>query len=129
MAPLVTFLLYTGARVSEALYLDWREVDLARRRVVFLDTKNGEDRGVPLHDRVFEVLANFPDREGRVFLRPGRKIGHNRREMVPYAPRNGGGGQIDTGFNAACRRAGIDDLTAATPGRHGCTAKRATSCS
>ena len=110
MVPLVTFLFYTGARLSEALYLDWREVDLARRRVVFLDTKNGEDRGVPLHPRVFEALANLPHREGRVFLRPGRKVGRNRREMVPYARREGGGGQIDTGFKAACRRAGITDF-------------------
>ena len=30
LRPLVLFLLGTGARMSEALYLDWREVDLAR---------------------------------------------------------------------------------------------------
>jgi integrase len=111
MATLVTFLFYTGARLSEALYLDWREIDLKNRRVVFLDTKNGTNRGVPLHARVFEMLANMPQRDGPVFLRPGRKIGRNKREMVPYARRtDGGGGQIATGFNAACRRAGIHDF-------------------
>jgi integrase len=49
LRPLIVFLLCTGARLSEALYLSWKDVDLARRHVVFLDTKNGEDRGVPLH--------------------------------------------------------------------------------
>ena len=38
------------------------------------------------------------------------QVGRNRREMVPYAVRDGGGGQIDTGFKAACRRAGITDF-------------------
>ena len=42
LRPLVMFLLGTGARLSEALYLEWREADLPRvHHVVFLDTKNG----------------------------------------------------------------------------------------
>ena len=97
-APLVILLFYTGARVSEAVYLDWADVDLARRRVVFLDTKNGEDRGVPLHPRVFEALANLPHREGAVFRCPNSR---------PYVRRVDSGGQIRTAFRAACRRAGI----------------------
>src|SRR6202008_5116467 len=30
LRPLVTFLIYTGARAGEALWLDWRHVDLQR---------------------------------------------------------------------------------------------------
>lgn len=102
LAPLLTFMLYTGARLGEALALDWRNVDLTRRRVMFLDTKNGESRGVPLHPRAFEALANLPgDRAGRVFCRP---------DGAPYAPRADGGGQIKTAFNAACRRAGLAEI-------------------
>ena len=101
LAPLVIFLLYTGARVSEAVHLDWSEVDLARRRVVFLDTKNGEDRGVPLHSRAFEALANLPHRDGAVFRCPNFR---------PYVRRLDSGGQIRTAFKAACRRAGINDF-------------------
>ena len=44
LRPLVIFLFYTGARVGEALWLDWREVDLVRGQVVFVDTKNGDRR-------------------------------------------------------------------------------------
>jgi hypothetical protein len=61
MRPLVIFLFYTGARLSEALYLSWREVDLASKQVRFLDTKNGTDRGVPLHARVVAPVDPLMD--------------------------------------------------------------------
>lgn len=108
LRPLVIFLLYTGARLSEALYLDWRDVDLAAGRVTFRDTKNGEDRGVPLHERVVDVLERIKFRQdwtikyGPVFL---------THKGEPYARRQGGGGQIDTAFQGACRRAGIEDFS------------------
>jgi integrase len=102
MRPLVMFLFATGARVSEALYLDWRNVDLDRAHVTFTDTKNGEDRGVPLHPRVVDALRQLRHRSGRVFL---------TQKSLPYAVKDDGGGQIKTGFMAACRRAGIEDFS------------------
>ncbi len=102
LQPLVTFLFYTGARLSEALYLDWRDVDLQRGQVCFIDTKNGESRGVPLHDCVIAELANLPRREGAVFRRPDGR---------PYERKTDGGGQIKTAFKGACRRAGIENFT------------------
>jgi integrase len=63
-------MLYTGARCGEALWLDWRNVDLQRRQVMFENTKNGDSRGVPLNQRVVAELANLPHREGEVFRRP-----------------------------------------------------------
>src|SRR5262245_26138189 len=45
LRPLVVFLLATGARLSEALYIDWRQIDLVRGHADFLKTKNGEARG------------------------------------------------------------------------------------
>jgi integrase len=102
MEPLLVFLFYTGARLSEALYLDWKNVDLSRAHVAFLDTKTGDDRGVPLHPRVVAALANLEHRSGAVFRRP---------DGSAYEPKKGGGGQIKTGFKGACRRAGITDFT------------------
>ena len=105
--PLVIFLLYTGARIGEALWLDWRDVDLARAHVTFPKTKNGEPRGVPLHPRVVAALANLPLRNNaEVFRRP---------DGVPYErSRNiddtSAGGRIKTAFKGACRRAGITDF-------------------
>jgi integrase len=94
----VIFLLYTGCRLSEGLYLGWSQVDLERGEVQFLQTKNGEARGVPLHPRVIAALQALPRRDGAVFRRP---------DGQPYAPKHDGGGQIKTGFYGACRRAGI----------------------
>ena len=47
--PLFLFLMLTGCRVSEAINLKWRDVDLEARWLVLRDTKNGTDRGVPIH--------------------------------------------------------------------------------
>jgi len=101
LRPLVTFLFGTGARASEALYLDWRDVDLARAHVTFVKTKNGEQRGVPLHGRVVEALRVLPHRHGAVFRT------HKGR---PYARRPHEGGQAMSAFKTACRRAGIEDF-------------------
>jgi integrase len=106
LRPLVIFLFYTGARLAEALYLDWRQLDLDRGEVRFLETKNGDPRGVPLHARVRAALAELKHRGGEVFRRP---------DGQPYMRKVDGGGQIKTAFKAACRRAGITDFTP-----HGC---------
>src|SRR5262249_25314901 len=99
---IVLFMFYTGARVSEALYLEWRQVDLARAEVQFLETKNGEARGVPLHPRGVAALQSLKHRAGAVFRKP---------YGTSDARKADGGGQIKTGFYAACRRAGITDFT------------------
>lgn len=101
LRPLVIFMFYSGARMSEALYLDWANVDLGRAHVRFLDTKNGDPRGVPLHSRIVAELANLPHRNSAVFRRP---------DGQPYSAKDASGGQIKTAFRGACRRAGIDDF-------------------
>lgn len=102
LLPLVVLLLYSGARVSEALYLDWQQVDLGRGQVSFPKTKNGDARGVPLHARVITELANLKHRQGAVFRRPDGR---------PYEVKEDGGGQIKTAFKGACRRAKVEDFT------------------
>lgn len=101
LQPLLVFLFGTGARLSEALFLQWSNVDLARCHVNFIDTKNGDDRGVPLSDKVSAALAALPHRVGPVFVRDDGK---------PYKRREDGGGLIKTAFKSACRRAGITDF-------------------
>ena len=101
LRPLVMFLLGTGARMSEAIYLDWREVDLAAAHVTFLNTKNGEARGVPLHTRLVSELRSLRHRQGRVF---------RTNAGLPYAEKDSGGGQVKTAFHGACRRAEIEDF-------------------
>jgi integrase len=70
--------------------------------VNFIDTKNGEARGVPLHSRLVNELRMLHHREGNVFRTPSGR---------PYAQKEAGGGQIKTAFRGACRRAGITDFS------------------
>ena len=106
LRPLVIFLIYTGARAGEALWLDWTNLDLTRAHVTFPETKNGEARGVPLPQRVVDALSKLPHRKGAVFRRP---------DGLPYkrpedAENRSAGSRIKTGFKGACRRAGLKDF-------------------
>lgn len=102
LRPLLVFLLHTGARLGEALRLEWSEVDMAARRATFLRTKNGESRGVPLNADALQALANLPHRDGHVFLTPAGTPYHDTRGL--------GGSPIKRAFRTACRRAGIAGL-------------------
>ncbi|MGI9504730.1 MAG: tyrosine-type recombinase/integrase, partial [Geminicoccaceae bacterium] len=102
LQPILTFLLNTGCRISEALTLKWYAVDLDRKLVVFGKTdddktKNDETRGVPLNEIAFATLVTMSCRGGSVF---------RTHKGEPYPVREGGG-QIKTGFRNACRRSGI----------------------
>ena len=106
LRPLIMFLLFTGARAGEALWLQWRDVGLSRSHVSFQKTKNGKPRGVPLHSSLVAELANLSHRDGYVFLKP---------DGQPYSLPRGdadrsAGSRIKTGFQAAVRRAGLKDF-------------------
>lgn len=55
----VLIALSTGARYSEIHNLEWKNVDLKNKQFYFLNTKNGENRGVPMSQTVYEELVNF----------------------------------------------------------------------
>lgn len=112
LRPLLTFLVGTGARMTEALYLDWRDVDLTGARAIFWAdrTKSGKRRDAYLPPRVVVALANLPHREGPVFRWQTRlrKDGTPRHTRA-YADRGRRyGGQIKTGWAGAVARATLD---------------------
>lgn len=99
LRPLIVFLLGTGARVGEALALDWDSVDLQAGTAVFWEdtTKAGKKRVAKLSPLAVTALANLPHRTGAVFRRP---------DGEPYAEKGDeGGGEFRTAWRAACRRA------------------------
>lgn len=101
--PLLLFIVCTGARMGEALDLDWADVDLPAAKVVFRLTKNSAPRAASLPTAAVFSLAELPLREGAVF---------RRDDGEPYADRKReGGGQIKTAWAGACRRAGIATAT------------------
>jgi integrase len=99
LKPLLIFLLGTGARVSEALLLDWQDVDLAGGRAIFWQTKSGKRRVAELPPRVIAALAELPHREGRVFR-------HQRGDYTVGEHR--AGGEFRSAWLTAIRRAGLD---------------------
>ncbi len=68
LGPLVRLALATGARKGELAGLLWPNVDLDRRVIRFVDTKNGEDCSVPLAPSAVKVLREW--RKGRLPVGP-----------------------------------------------------------
>jgi integrase len=95
LAPLLVFMLSTGARITEAINITWADVDLGRRHVILHNTKNGETYGVHLGEAALTELANLPgDRN------PKRRVfGYSNRRSMRTALAN------------ACERAGVTDFT------------------
>jgi integrase len=100
--PLLIFLFYTGARISEAMNLQLQDLDLERRHVQFIDTKNGTDRGVPLHPRVVEAL-----REMLSVHRPNGGDVFRRLDGTEYDHDSKPSDRIRNVFKEACKRAKI----------------------
>ncbi|MDA8377914.1 MAG: tyrosine-type recombinase/integrase [Planctomycetia bacterium] len=89
LSAIVRFALETGMRKSEIQKLLWKDVDMGKGIAQLYDTKNGEDRTIPLSSRAIAVLKALPRNiNGKVF--PGADVSHS--------------------FAAACKRAAIDDL-------------------
>lgn len=55
----VLIALLAGARKSEILKLTWATVDFEHKMLYFMKTKNGEDRGTPMHEVLYNELLKF----------------------------------------------------------------------
>lgn len=65
--PLITFYLVTAARRGEALNLRWSNLDLDNQSALFLKTKNGTDRRVPIRRDALPCLRRLQRSDDRVF--------------------------------------------------------------
>lgn len=90
--PSVELAVETAMRQGELLEMRWQDLDLKRKFILLRDTKNGEDRAVPLSPSAISVLKQMPRSiNGKVFPIP--------RITLAAA------------FQAARERAEIDDFT------------------
>lgn len=81
----------TGMRRGEIASINWADIDIQRRIICLKDTKNGDDRQVPLSSNAINVLETIPRRQdGNVF------------DITAHA--------VTYAFIRACKRAGISDL-------------------
>ncbi|EHL99575.1 site-specific recombinase, phage integrase family [Acetobacteraceae bacterium AT-5844] len=100
LQPIIIFLLCTGVRIGEAIDLEWRNVDLAGRKVILWEgtTKSRRRRVVHLNPRAVASLTALPGREGRVF---------RRDDGEPYMQTASIRSPIRTAWNSAAYRAGL----------------------
>lgn len=76
---LVLIAISTGARFGEITKLKWQHIDFENQMFHFFDTKNGEDRGVPISSIVLAELKSFSKvrniKSDYVFIRSdGKKL-------------------------------------------------------
>ena len=58
---IVLMALTTGARKSEIINLTWKNADLENKAIYFLNTKNGDDRTIPIPDILYMELKAFKE--------------------------------------------------------------------
>ncbi|HEY4830967.1 MAG TPA: site-specific integrase [Waddliaceae bacterium] len=93
---IVLIALTTGARQGEILNLQWTDVDFDNHFLHLRDTKNGENRSVPIAEEIFQMLQQQRKDNGLVF--PAYKN--------PLLPCN-----IRSAWETALKRANIQDFT------------------
>jgi len=88
---IILLALETGMRRGELSELRWKDVDLKKRTATLWDTKNGDNRVVPLSSKALTLLGSLPiNIKGHVFA------------MLPDS--------ITKAFNRICERAKIEEL-------------------
>jgi integrase len=65
--PLVELAIETGMRRGELLKVLWVDLDIAARQLTIRDTKNGEDRTIPLTTRAATILQTLPLTDDCIF--------------------------------------------------------------
>ena len=104
----------TGARASEIAWLKWDRISLSKQdgnhpHLLFLDTKNGSDRIVPLSPKAVELISRIPVEKRTGFLFPSTKNGSGA--IRPHS--------ISTAFRRARQRLNEDGVSVEALRFHG----------
>ena len=102
LAALIMFMSQTAARVSEAIELRWKEVDLIRRTALLLKTKTETNSQRMLTDQMIARLY---------IMREGKQAGDR---VFRYGCRH----SVNERIKAVCKRADIEYKPTHTCGRH-----------
>lgn len=97
LLPLVALAVNTGMRRGELLALRWQDVDLERRTIFVRESKNGEQREIPLAASLVEGLRRLRG------TRPAEWPVFSHADGRPLRT-------VATSWAAACREAGVPGL-------------------
>jgi len=93
--PIILVALNTGMRKGEILHLKWSDADFDNQFLLLRETKSNRPRKVPMSGFVAETLRGLKKEKEYVFANP--------QTGKPLS-------DLQTGFKAACKKAGIRDL-------------------
>ena len=122
LAALAAFMFLTGARVSEAVSVEWRHVDLSAARVrIKMGKLGGQERMAHMPPELVAAIANIPSEraaQGRVF---GYASGQACKDPWHVAIKRAGIKRLTPhscrhGFATALLHAGVDPITVAKRG-------------
>ena len=65
LEPMVAFSIETAIRQGELLKIKYDDINWNKRLLTLYDTKNGEDRTIPLSEKAFLILSSLPRRIDR----------------------------------------------------------------
>jgi integrase len=65
--PLIELAIETGMRRGELLKATWDDLELQGRKLTLRDTKNGDDRTIPLTRKAVDILGSLPRSSERIF--------------------------------------------------------------
>lgn len=70
--PIVLIAILTGMRYGEIIHLEWSDIDFNRKTAFLRNTKNGDERHVPLPDPIAAILKTLPSylEKGWIFKNP-----------------------------------------------------------
>ncbi|MCP4373212.1 MAG: tyrosine-type recombinase/integrase [Deltaproteobacteria bacterium] len=103
LKEIIVFALNTGLRRTELLSLEWSRVDLERRTILLVKTKNGKPRTIPLNQNALSVLKKKSDGKVRS-LKNDYVFTSSEGTKIKF-------GRLARDFNKAIRKAGIEAFT------------------
>ena len=73
LKAIITLAVNTGMRRGEIFNLKWSHVDLKKRFIEIIESKNGEKRVIPINKTLLETLHSLPRRIDSPYVFPGKK--------------------------------------------------------
>lgn len=101
LREIIIFALNIGMRRGEILNLSWKAVDLFRRTITVMESKNNEKRTIPMNEKVYNLLKE----KSKV-----RLIGCDFVFHSPHSKSKLFNQALERAFSNCVKKAGLDDL-------------------
>jgi integrase len=98
MKHMIIVVLETGMRRGEVLKLKWEHVDFDGEEITIVETKDNEDRIMPMSSALVNLLSMLKSRNGN-----SEFVFSNPRTGKPYV-------DVKRAFNSACEKANVEDF-------------------